>query len=93
MKKIILALAIAFGSLVSFTANACGLPDSTTHVGELMSIDKQEKQFTILDMMLGIPVSFIADTRILSDLEGAKGTIQVDFEKQGDQLKALAVRY
>ena len=69
------------------------MPDSTTHVGELMSIDKQEKQFTILDMMLGIPVSFIADARILSDLEGAKGTIQVDFEKQGDQLRTLAVRH
>ena len=93
MKKIILAIAITFGSLVSFTGNACGMPDSTTHVGELMSIDKQEKQFTILDMMLGIPVSFIADARILSDLEGAKGTIQVDFEKQGDQLKAIAVRH
>ena len=93
MKKIILAIAITIGSLVSFTVNACGMPDSTTHVGELMSIDKQEKQFTILDMMLGIPISFIADARILSDLEGAKGTIQVDFEKQGDQLKALVVRH
>ena len=92
MKKILLAIAITFGSLVSFTVNACGMPDSTTHVGELMSIDKQEKQFTILDMMLGVPVSFIADARILSDLEGAQGTIQVDFEKQGDQLKAIAVR-
>ncbi len=92
MKKLILAIAITFGSLASFTVNACGMPDSTTHVGQLMSIDKQEKQFTILDMMLGIPISFIADARILSDLEGAKGTIQVDFEKQGDQLKALAVR-
>jgi len=93
MNKKILAIAITIGSLVSFTVNACGMPDSTTHVGELISIDKQEKQFTILDMMLGIPVSFIADARILSDLEGAKGTIQVDFEKQGDQLKALAVRH
>ena len=93
MKKIILAIAITIGSFVSFTVNACGMPDSTTHVGTLMSIDKQEKQFTILDMMLGIPISFIADARILSDLEGANGTIQVDFEKQGDQLKALAVRH
>jgi len=42
--------------------------------------------------MLGVPISFIADPQILSDLEGAKGTIQVDFEKQGDQLKAIAVR-
>jgi len=79
--------------LLSSACNACGMPDSTTHVGELMSIDKQEKQFTILDMMFGVPVSFIADARILSDLEGAKGTIQVDFEKQRDQLKALAVRH
>jgi hypothetical protein len=93
MNKIILVIAITIGSFVSFTVNACGMPDSTTHVGTLMSIDKQEKQFTILDMMLGIPISFIADARILSDLEGAKGTIQVDFEKQGDQLKALAVRH
>jgi hypothetical protein len=79
--------------LLSSACNAFGMPGSTTHVGELMSIDKQEKQFTILDMMLGVPVSFNADARILSDLEGKKGTIQVDFEKQGDQLKALAVRH
>jgi len=92
MKKLILAIAITFGLLVSFAGNACGIPDSTTHVGALMSIDKEENQFTILDMMLGIPISFIADPQILSDLEGAKGTIQVDFEKQGDQLKAIAVR-
>jgi len=92
MKILILAIAIAFGSLFSLSSIACGMPDSTTHVGQLMSIDKQEKQFTILDMMLGVPVSFIADARILSDLEGTQGTIQVDFEKQGDQLRAVAVR-
>ena len=92
MKKLLLAITITFGLLVSSAGNACGLPDSTTHVGELVSIDKEVNRFTILDMMLGVPISFIADAQILSDLEGAKGTIQVDFEKQGDQLKAIAVR-
>jgi len=92
MKKLILVIAITFGSLVSFAGTGCEMPDSTTHVGALMSVDKEENQFTILDMMLGVPISFIADPQILSDLEGTKGTIQVDFEKQGDQLKAIAVR-
>ena len=93
MKIIMLAIAITFGSLVSFAANACGLPDSTTHVGPLMSVNKDAGQFTILDMMLGTPLSFDADAKILLNLEGVKGTIQVDFEGEGDQLKAIKVRY
>ncbi len=93
MKIIMLAIAITFGSLVSFAANACGLPDSTTHVGALMSVDKEASKFTILDMMLGTPLSFDADAKILLNLEGVKGTIQVDFEGEGDQLKAIEVRY
>ena len=93
MKTIMLAIAITFGSLVSFAANACGLPDSTTHVGALMSVDEEAGQFTILDMMLGTPISFDADAKILLNLEGVKGTIQVDFEGEGDQLKAIEVRY
>jgi len=93
MKIIMLAIAITFGSLVSFAANACGLPDSTTHVGALMSVNKDTGQFTILDMMLGTPLSFDADAKILLNLEGVKGTIQVDFEGEGDQLKAIEVRY
>ncbi len=93
MKTIMLAIAITFGSLFSFAANACGLPDSTTHVGALMSVDKEASKFTILDMMLGIPLSFDADAKILLNLEGVKGTIQVDFEGEGDQLKAIEVRY
>ena len=92
MKILMFAITITFGSLVSFTSWACGSPDSTTHVGPLMSVDKNAGQFTILDMMLGAPISFDADTRIILDLEDAKGTIQVDFEKDGDRLKAIEVR-
>jgi hypothetical protein len=92
MKSIMLAIAITFGSLVSFAANACGLPDSTTHVGALMSVDKEASKFTILDMMLGTPISFSADAQLLSELENTEGTIQVDFEKQGDHLNAIEVR-
>ncbi len=76
-----------------FAVMACGSPDSTTHVGPLMSVNKDAGQFTILDMMLGIPLSFDADANILLNLEGVKGTIQVDFEGDGDQLKAIEVRY
>ena len=93
MKMLLLAITIALGSFVSFAGMACGLPDSTTHVGALMSVDKEAGKFTILDMMLGIPLSFDADVKILLNLEGVKGTIQVDFEGEGDNLKAIEVRY
>ncbi len=83
---------ITLGLLGSFASRACGSPDSTTHVGALISVDKDAGQFTILDMMLGTPISFNADAQILLDLDGAKGTIQVDFESEGDQLKMLEVR-
>ena len=93
MKMLLLAITIALGSFVSFAGMACGSPDSTTHVGALMSVDKEAGKFTILDMMLGIPLSFDADVKILLNLEGVKGTIQVDFEGEGDKLKAIEVRY
>ena len=93
MKMLLLAITITFGSFVSFAVLACGSPDSNTHVGPLMSVNKDAGQFTILDMMLGTPLSFDADAKILLNLEGVKGTIQVDFEGEGDQLKAIEVRY
>jgi len=93
MKMLLLAITITFGSFVSFAVMACGSPDSTTHVGPLMSVNKDAGQFTILDMMLGTPLSFDADAKILLNLEGVEGTIQVDFEGAGDQLKAIEVRY
>ncbi len=93
MKMLLLAITITFGSFVSFAVLACGSPDSTTHVGPLMSVNKDAGQFTILDMMLGTPLSFDADAKILLNLEGVKGTIQVDFEGEGDRLKAIEVRY
>jgi hypothetical protein len=93
MKMLLLAITITFGSFVSFAVLACGSSDSTTHVGPLMSVNKDAGQFTILDMMLGTPLSFDADAKILLNLEGVKGTIQVDFEGEGDQLKAIEVRY
>jgi hypothetical protein len=93
MKKLLLTMIITLGLLGSFASRACGSPDSTTHVGPLMSVNKDAGQFTILDMMLGTPLSFDADAKILLNLEGVKGTIQVDFEGEGDQLKAIEVRY
>ena len=92
MKILMLGIAITIGSLVSFSSMACGSPDSTTHTGTLISIDKDGGQFTILDMMLGTPISFNADAEMLSGLDGIKGPIQVDFEDVGEQLKAVEVR-
>jgi len=83
---------IALGLLGSFASRACGSPDSATHVGALISVDKDAGQFTILDMMLDTPISFNADAQLLLDLDGTKGTIQVDFESEGDQLRAIEVR-
>ena len=92
MKMLMLLVAITFGSLVSFASLACGGPDSTTHVGELLSVDKNGGQFTIHDVMLDAPISFVADDQMLSNLESVIGMIQVDFEKQGNQLRALEFR-
>ena len=92
MKILMLGIAITIGSLVSFSSMACGSPDSTTHTGTLINVDKDGGEFTILDMMLGTPISFNADAEILSGLDGVKGPIQVDFEDVGEQLKAVEVR-
>jgi hypothetical protein len=87
-----LVISLTLGSIASFAGLACGSPDSTTHVGKLTSIDKNTGEFTIMDMMLSTPISFEADAQLLSNLENMKGTIEVDFEDEGDKLKALEVR-
>jgi len=92
MKTLMLVISLTLGSIASFAGLACGSPDSTTHVGKLTSVDRSAGQFTIVDMMLGTPISFEADAQLLSNLENMKGTIQVDFEDEGDRLKALEVR-
>lgn len=92
MKTLMLVISLALGSIASFAGLACGAPDSTTHVGKIMNIDKNTGQFTIMDMMLSTPISFEADAKLLSNLESMKGTIKVDFEDEGDKLKALDVR-
>ncbi len=70
---------------------ACGAPGSTTHVGGLMTVDQDNKSFTILDAQSGSPISFVADDGILENLDGVSGVIQVTFEQTGETLRALAV--
>ena len=72
-------------------ALACGAPGSTTHVGGLMTVDQDNKSFTILDAQSGSPISFVADHGILDSLDGVSGVIQVTYEQTGDMLRALAV--
>lgn len=85
------AMILAAALTVPALALACGAPGSTTHVGGLMTVDQDDKSFTILDAQSGSPISFLADDGILESLGGASGVIQVTFEKTGDTLRALAV--
>ncbi len=79
--------------VMPLTGWACGAPDTTTHVGGLMGIDKAAKTFTILDMQSGSPIHFVADDELLARVEGAQGVLQVQFEEQGGQLRAIGVNY
>ncbi len=72
---------------------ACQSAGENVHVGKLMAIDTKASSFTIFDVETANPITFASDEQTLKALKGARGTIQVRFERMGDVLKALEVRY
>jgi hypothetical protein len=72
---------------------ACQAAGQNVHVGKLMAIDAKANSFTIFDVETANAITFASDEKTLKGLQDARGMVQVHYERVGDVLKALEVRY
>ena len=89
----LLALSAAFVLSASpLYAVACDAANSV-HVGNVLTVDAQGKTFTIRDAATQSPITFLASNEIIAGLKDAKGSIRVNYEEDGDKLKAVGVTF
>ncbi len=92
MKKILAACLIVTATTIpSVAALACSAAGPNTHVGNLLSVDADQGKFTIRDAETQQPLTFTASDAILALLKSSGGMVFVDYEQDGDILKALDV--
>ena len=84
------ALALTTAPLYTF---ACGAAEKMVHMGAVLSVDASGKTFTIRDAQTQAPITFLASNEIIEGLKDAKGSIMVNYEEQGKQLKAVGVTF
>lgn len=92
-RRYLIAAAIV-GVLAAPSATwACQAAGENVHVGKLMAIDTKANSFTIFDVETANPITFASDAPTLKGLQSVRGMVQVHYERVGDVLRALEVRY
>ena len=79
--------------LIPMAALACGSPDQMTHVGQVTGIDEKAGSFTIFDVQTASPITFLSDKALLKGLAKVRGMVQVEYEHEGDALRAIDIHY
>jgi hypothetical protein len=62
-------------------------------MGQLMSVNAADKTFTIRDAQSRGPITFVANNEIIEGLKEAKGSVMVNYEEDGETLKAVGVTF
>ena len=93
MRKLKQLLATSALLLLVSPAMACGPSKSATHMGAVLSVDAKGKTFTIRDAQTQAPLTFLANNEIIAGLKNAKGSVMVNYEEDGDNLKAVGVTF
>lgn len=83
---------IALLAVATLPALACSAAGLSTHVGEVLSVDRGARTFTILDAETMSRVTLAADEALLDQVSSISGSVAVTFEKDGNTLRALALR-
>lgn len=92
-KSILGAAALAAALTISGSAWACDAAGKTTHIGSLMTVNAEQKTFTIRDAQSRSPITFTANSEIIEGLKDAKGNIMVNYMEKGDELTAVGVTF
>ncbi|MDH3694116.1 MAG: hypothetical protein OER96_06050 [Gammaproteobacteria bacterium] len=90
-KNIVRYLVTLAAGLMPTVTLACAAAGPNTHVGAVLSVKPEQGTFTIRDAQSMGPVTFTASESILESVQNSAGTVFVDFEQDGDTLKALSV--
>ena len=85
----LLSMALFF----STSAWGCDAAGKSTHVGNLTSVNAQQKTFTIQDAQTNSTITFAANSEIIDGLKQANGAIMVNYQEDGDKLTAIGVTF
>jgi len=91
--KLIAASGLLILSATPVITMACGPAEKMVHMGAVLTVDASGKTFTIRDSQTQAPITFLANNEILEGLKEAKGSIMVNYEEDGDKLKAVGVTF
>jgi len=80
-------------SVSPLLALACGAAAQQVHMGAVLTVDANGKTFTIRDAQTQAPITFLANNEIIEGLKDAKGSVMVNYEEDGDKLKAVGVTF
>lgn len=72
---------------------SCSAAGENTHVGELIAVNVEINSFTIRDAESQSPITFISDDNVIEALKNIKGMVQVLYQEEGHQLRAIDVAY
>lgn len=93
-QRTLLASALLMVSLlVSGAALACDSMGSSAHMGQLMSVDANKMTFTIRDAQSQSPITFAANSEIITGLKGFAGSLMVNYEESDAGLQAVGVTF
>lgn len=81
------------GLLSSGTALACSSAGPTTHIGQLLNLDTNNKTFSIRDAKTQKVLTFTANNEIITGLEGFAGNLMVSFQEGENGLTAVGVTF
>lgn len=93
IKTILSAGALVAMFIASGSAGACDAAGKSTHIGSLMTVNAEQKTFTIQDAQSHGPLTFSASKEIIDGLKDATGNIMVNYKIQGDGLTAIGVAF
>lgn len=93
LRRFLAAAGLAAFLVAPVTAWSCNAAGKNTHVGELMAVNAELNSFTIRDAESHGAITFISDDNLIKALKDIKGMVQVRYQKEGHELRAIDVAY
>ena len=93
MKNLVVGLVFMSSLAVAGIASACDVVGKNKHIGNLVSVDKETRTFTIVDSETREEISFRASQQLLSMLSPDR-YVKVQYRETDDgQLETVALQF
>lgn len=93
LQRTLITAVLAGALFITGAALACDSAGPSTHIGQLLSIDKDTQTFTIRDAESRGPITFSANAEIITALQGFAGNLMVNYQEGDMGLTALGVTF